>query len=45
MLMVAAAEIIGAVAAVLLSYRRRFDHDGAFLAKGDRRDRANAGAA
>lgn len=34
MLMVAAAEIIGAVLAVLMSYRRRFTADGIFLDKG-----------
>jgi putative ABC transport system permease protein len=34
MLMVAAAEIVGAVLAVLMSYRRRFDSDGVFLEKG-----------
>jgi putative ABC transport system permease protein len=34
MLMVSAAEIIGAVLAVLMSYRRRFDADGVFLEKG-----------
>jgi putative ABC transport system permease protein len=36
MLMVAAAEIMGAVLAVLLSYRRRFDPEGIFLEKGMR---------
>jgi len=36
MLMVAAAEIIGAVLAVLLSYRRRFTADAVFLEKGYR---------
>jgi len=36
MLMVAAAEIIGAVLAVLLSYRRRYTADGVFLEKGYR---------
>lgn len=34
MLMVAAAEIIGAVLAVLMSYRRRFTSDGVFLDRG-----------
>jgi len=34
MLMVAAAEIIGAVLAVLMSYRRRFDVEGVYLDKG-----------
>jgi putative ABC transport system permease protein len=34
MLMVAAAEVIGAVIAVLMSYRRRFTPDGVFLEKG-----------
>lgn len=34
MLMVAAAEIIGAALAVLLSYRRRFSAEGVFLEKG-----------
>jgi putative ABC transport system permease protein len=33
MLMIAAAEIVGALLAVLLSYRRRFDADGVFLEK------------
>ena len=36
MLMVAAAEIMGAVLAVLMSYRRRFDAEGIFLEKGMR---------
>lgn len=36
MLMVAAAEIIGAVLAVLMSYRRRFTEEGVFLEKGFR---------
>jgi putative ABC transport system permease protein len=36
MLMVSAAEIIGAVLAVLMSYRRRFTSDGIFLEKGMR---------
>jgi putative ABC transport system permease protein len=34
MLMVAAAEIVGAALAVLMSYRRRFSGDGVFLEKG-----------
>jgi len=34
MLMVAAAEIVGAALAVLMSYRRRFSVDGVFLEKG-----------
>ncbi|HEY5517673.1 MAG TPA: iron export ABC transporter permease subunit FetB [Coriobacteriia bacterium] len=34
MLMVAAAEIVGAALAVLMSYRRRFSADGVFLEKG-----------
>ena len=34
MLMVAAAEVIGAVIAVLMSYKRRFTADGVFLEKG-----------
>jgi putative ABC transport system permease protein len=34
MLMVSAAEIVGAVLAVLMSYRRRFSADGVFLEKG-----------
>ena len=34
MLMVAAAEVIGAVIAVLMSYKRRFTADGIFLEKG-----------
>jgi putative ABC transport system permease protein len=34
MLMVAAAEVIGAVIAVLMSYRKRFTPDGVFLEKG-----------
>lgn len=34
MLMVAAAEIVGAVLAVLLAYRRRFTPDGVFLSRG-----------
>jgi putative ABC transport system permease protein len=34
MLMVAAAEVIGAVIAVLMSYKRRFSPDGVFLEKG-----------
>jgi hypothetical protein len=34
MLMVAAAEVIGAVIAVLMSYRHRFTPDGVFLEKG-----------
>ena len=34
MLMVSAAEIVGAVLAVLMSYRRRFSPDGVFLEKG-----------
>jgi putative ABC transport system permease protein len=36
MLMVAAAEIVGAALAVLMSYRRRFSPDGVFLEKGFR---------
>ncbi len=36
MLMVAAAEIVGAALAVLMSYRRRFGADGVFLEKGFR---------
>lgn len=36
MLMIAAAEIVGALLAVLLSYRRRFDSGGVFLEKGYR---------
>ena len=36
MLMVAAAEIVGAALAVLMSYRRRFSADGVFLEKGMR---------
>jgi putative ABC transport system permease protein len=36
MLMIAAAEIVGALLAVLMSYRRRFDADGVFLEKGYR---------
>jgi putative ABC transport system permease protein len=36
MLMVAAAEIVGAALAVLMSYRRRFGPDGVFLEKGFR---------
>jgi len=36
MLMVAAAEIVGAALAVLMSYRRRFSADGVFLEKGFR---------
>ena len=34
MLMVAAAEVVGAVIAVLMSYKRRFTADGVFLEKG-----------
>jgi putative ABC transport system permease protein len=34
MLMVAAAEVIGAVIAVLMSYKHRFTADGVFLEKG-----------
>jgi len=36
MLMIAAAEIVGALLAVLLSYRRRFSEEGVFLQKGYR---------
>ena len=36
MLMVAAAEIVGAALAVLMSYRRRFSADGVYLEKGFR---------
>ncbi|MDP2232315.1 MAG: iron export ABC transporter permease subunit FetB [Actinomycetota bacterium] len=38
MLMVAAATALGSVLAVLLTYRRRFTHDGVFLEKGFRAD-------
>jgi putative ABC transport system permease protein len=36
MMMVAAADVLGSVSAVLLSYRRRFTADGVFLEKGRR---------
>jgi len=36
MLMVAAATALGSVVAVLLTYKRRFTQDGAFLDKGHR---------
>ena len=38
MLMVAAATALGAVCAVLLSYRKRFTDDGVFLEQGFRAD-------
>jgi putative ABC transport system permease protein len=38
MLMVAAATAMGSLVAVMLTYRRRFTHDGIFLEKGFRRE-------
>lgn len=38
MLMVAAATALGSLVAVMLTYRRRFTHDGIFLEKGFRRE-------
>jgi hypothetical protein len=36
MLMVATADVLGSMTAVLLSYRRRFTADGVYLEKGHR---------
>ena len=38
MMMVATADILGSTTAVMLTYRRRFTHDGVFLEKGFRTD-------